>query len=66
MQRYGDQGSGVVPTAWALLSLMDAKCSDRAAVERGVIHTSVASYAHKGLMIGVIGRILDASAASRR
>lgn len=38
MQRYGDQGSGVVPTAWALLSLMDAKCSDRAAVERGVAY----------------------------
>eukprot|EP00656_Telonema_subtile_P058648 TRINITY_DN9994_c0_g2_i3.p1 TRINITY_DN9994_c0_g2~~TRINITY_DN9994_c0_g2_i3.p1 ORF type:complete len:704 (-),score=190.97 TRINITY_DN9994_c0_g2_i3:164-2275(-) len=36
MQRYGHQGSGVCPTAWALLALMDAQCEDRAAVERGV------------------------------
>ena len=31
MQRYGDQGSGVVPTSWALLALMDAQCPDQQA-----------------------------------
>ena len=29
MKRYGDQGSGVVPTAWALLALMDAECDKK-------------------------------------
>ena len=32
----GDEGSGVVQTAWALLGLMAGKYEDRAAVERGV------------------------------
>lgn len=35
-QRWGNGGSGVVNTAWALLALMAAGCSDRAAVKRGV------------------------------
>eukprot|EP00538_Stauroneis_constricta_P000240 CAMPEP_0119550102 /NCGR_PEP_ID=MMETSP1352-20130426/3698_1 /TAXON_ID=265584 /ORGANISM="Stauroneis constricta, Strain CCMP1120" /LENGTH=1022 /DNA_ID=CAMNT_0007595859 /DNA_START=59 /DNA_END=3127 /DNA_ORIENTATION=+ len=36
MKMYGDDGSGVVNTAWALLSLSMAKCPDVDAVKRGV------------------------------
>eukprot|EP00668_Euglena_longa_P001203 GGOE01001427.1.p1 GENE.GGOE01001427.1~~GGOE01001427.1.p1 ORF type:complete len:940 (-),score=217.60 GGOE01001427.1:403-3012(-) len=36
MELYGNGGSGVVPTSWALLALMAAKCSDSCAVRRGV------------------------------
>jgi squalene cyclase len=36
MQSYGDDGSGVVSTAWALLALSEAKCSDVAAIRKGV------------------------------
>ena len=36
MERYGEGGSGVVNTAWALLALMAAKCDDLDAIERGV------------------------------
>jgi len=36
MQRYGEGGSGVVNTAWALLALMAAKTTDREAVKRGI------------------------------
>jgi len=36
MDSYGDGGSGVVNTAWALLALSEAKCSDIEAVKRGV------------------------------
>jgi squalene cyclase len=36
MQRYGNGGSGVVNTAWALLALMAAGTSDRDAVRRGI------------------------------
>jgi squalene/oxidosqualene cyclase-like protein len=38
MRAYGDGGSGVVPTAWALLGLMAGGCADRAAVQRGVAY----------------------------
>jgi lanosterol synthase/cycloartenol synthase len=36
MKSYGDDGSGVVNTAWALLALSIAKCKDVDAVRRGV------------------------------
>lgn len=36
MQSYGDDGSGVVNTAWALMALSAAKCTDVVAVRRGV------------------------------
>lgn len=36
MADYGDQGSGVVCTGWALLSLMAAGCDDFEAVKRGI------------------------------
>ena len=36
MARYGEGGSGVVNTAWALLALMAAQTDDRAAVQRGI------------------------------
>ena len=36
MEAYGDDGSGVVNTAWALLALSAAKCEDVASVKRGV------------------------------
>mmetsp|Transcript_23740 Transcript_23740/g.50823 ORF Transcript_23740/g.50823 Transcript_23740/m.50823 type:complete len:1267 (+) Transcript_23740:97-3897(+) len=36
MEKYGDYGSGVVNTAWALLALSAAKCSDIDAIRRGV------------------------------
>lgn len=37
MESYGDEdGSGVVNTAWALMALSDAKCSDVDAIRRGV------------------------------
>ena len=36
MQSYGDDGSGVVNTAWALMALSAAKCSDVAAIRKGV------------------------------
>ena len=36
MKAYGDDGSGVVNTSWALLSLSIAKCKDVDAIRRGV------------------------------
>merc|ERR1712008_311685 len=33
---YGDNGSGVVNTAWALLALSEAKCDNIDAIRRGV------------------------------
>jgi len=36
MASYGDEGSGVVNTAWALLALSEAKCDNIDAVRRGV------------------------------
>jgi squalene/oxidosqualene cyclase-like protein len=36
MEAYGVGGSGIVPTAWALMALMTAKCSDTDAVTRGI------------------------------
>jgi cycloartenol synthase len=36
MEAYGDDGSGVVNTAWALLSLSMAQCKDHDAIRRGV------------------------------
>jgi squalene/oxidosqualene cyclase-like protein len=36
MKAYGDEGSGVVNTSWALLALAAAQCSDVTAVKRGV------------------------------
>ena len=36
MDSYGDDGSGVVSTAWALLALSEAKCDDVEAVKRGI------------------------------
>lgn len=38
MDAYGDEGSSVVSTSWALLALSCAKCSDEDAVRRGVQH----------------------------
>jgi squalene/oxidosqualene cyclase-like protein len=38
MAAYGDEGSGVVNTAWALLALMAAGCEDSAAVARGIAY----------------------------
>lgn len=38
MALYGDEGSGVVCTAWALLALTAARCPDAKAVERGVAY----------------------------
>jgi squalene cyclase len=35
MKSYGDDGSGVVNTAWALLALAECECSDIQAVRRG-------------------------------
>lgn len=36
MKAYGDQGSGIVNTCWALLALSIAECQDVDAVRRGV------------------------------
>jgi len=36
MDAYGDEGSGVVNTGWALLALSLAKCDDVMAVRRGI------------------------------
>jgi len=36
MKLYGDGGSGVVPTSWALLGLMAAECEDAAAIQNGI------------------------------
>jgi squalene cyclase len=36
MKVYGDDGSGVVNTSWALLALSMAKCKDDDAIRRGV------------------------------
>jgi squalene/oxidosqualene cyclase-like protein len=36
MEVYGDEGSGVVNTAWALLALSAAKCDNVEAVKRGI------------------------------
>jgi len=38
MARYGNGGSGVCNTAWALLALMAAQTADREAVRRGVAY----------------------------
>ncbi len=38
MVAWGDGGSGVVNTAWALLALMEARCADVGAVRRGVAY----------------------------
>ena len=38
MERYGDGGSGVVNTAWALLALSSARVSDTKAIKRGVAY----------------------------
>lgn len=36
MEAYGDDGSGVVNTAWALMALSAAECKDTDAVRRGI------------------------------
>jgi squalene cyclase len=36
VQQLGDGQSGVVQTAWALLTLMAAGCENRAAIDRGI------------------------------
>lgn len=36
VQALGEDGSGVVQTAWALLGLLAADCPDKAAMDRGV------------------------------
>ena len=36
MKTYGDDGSGIVNTSWALLALSIGKCKDVDAVRRGV------------------------------
>uniref|UniRef100_A0A7S1NID4 Terpene cyclase/mutase family member n=1 Tax=Eutreptiella gymnastica TaxID=73025 RepID=A0A7S1NID4_9EUGL len=41
MEMYGTGGSGVVPTAWALLALMRGRCPDAQAVERGIKYLMV-------------------------
>jgi hypothetical protein len=38
MKAYGDGGSGVVPTAWALLALMAGECKDTDAMQRGIAY----------------------------
>lgn len=38
MELYGTGGSGLVPTAWALLALMAARAPDTAAVARGIAY----------------------------
>lgn len=38
MEDYGDEGSGVVNTAWALLALSAAQCEDGEAIRRGVAY----------------------------
>jgi len=38
MESYGDEGSGVVSTGWALLALSAANCQDIEAIKRGVHH----------------------------
>jgi squalene/oxidosqualene cyclase-like protein len=38
MEDYGDEGSGVVNTAWALLALSVAKCDDVHAIENGIAY----------------------------
>ena len=36
MDCYGDEGSGVVNTAWALMALSEGKCDDVDAIHKGV------------------------------
>lgn len=36
MESYGDDGSGVVNTAWALLALSEVRCDDVNAIKRGI------------------------------
>jgi squalene cyclase len=36
MKTYGDDGSGIINTAWALLALSMAQCEDVDAIRRGV------------------------------
>eukprot|EP00548_Thalassiothrix_antarctica_P013320 CAMPEP_0194167520 /NCGR_PEP_ID=MMETSP0154-20130528/2774_1 /TAXON_ID=1049557 /ORGANISM="Thalassiothrix antarctica, Strain L6-D1" /LENGTH=939 /DNA_ID=CAMNT_0038878445 /DNA_START=14 /DNA_END=2833 /DNA_ORIENTATION=- len=36
MGAYGDKGSGVVNTSWALLALSAAKCDNKEAIKRGI------------------------------
>lgn len=38
MEIYGDEGSGVVNTGWALMALSIAKCNDVQAVKRGIAY----------------------------
>ena len=38
MDAYGDEGSGVVNTAWALLALSLAECDDMEAIRRGIAY----------------------------
>mmetsp|Transcript_24283 Transcript_24283/g.36687 ORF Transcript_24283/g.36687 Transcript_24283/m.36687 type:complete len:945 (+) Transcript_24283:51-2885(+) len=38
MDAYGDDGSGVVNTAWALLALSAAKCDNKDAIKRGMLY----------------------------
>lgn len=38
MDAYGDEGSGVVNTAWALLALSAAKCDNKDVIKRGVMY----------------------------
>ncbi len=33
---YGDQQSGIVQTAWAILALLVGDCSNRQAIDRGI------------------------------
>jgi cycloartenol synthase len=35
---YGEDGSGVVQTSWALLALLAGECEDKAAIDRGVAY----------------------------
>ena len=36
LQGLGEDGSGIVQTAWALLGLLAADCQDKVALRRGV------------------------------
>eukprot|EP00597_Dinobryon_sp_UTEXLB2267_P004200 CAMPEP_0170065056 /NCGR_PEP_ID=MMETSP0019_2-20121128/5292_1 /TAXON_ID=98059 /ORGANISM="Dinobryon sp., Strain UTEXLB2267" /LENGTH=828 /DNA_ID=CAMNT_0010271841 /DNA_START=1237 /DNA_END=3723 /DNA_ORIENTATION=- len=57
---FGDEGSGVVQTAWALLALQAAECHDTEAIKRGIdylIHKQLPSgdWAQEGIT-GVFNR----------
>ena len=34
-EKYGEEGSSVVNTAWAMLALVEARCEDMSAMQRG-------------------------------